>query len=198
LRDLLEWAVVHDQRARVALLASHGVDVIGASDGRPTPIALAQRNGHGEIVAMLRELGAAPARLDAVDEFVAAALCGDTAAVSAAPDEVVSGARARRPALIVWAAAQGRIEAVELIAAAGFDVNALGRSDLPVEQPWQTALHTAVERGNAELARRLLALGADRDARDARFNGTPLDWAQYFGNSELVAMLTPDSSEVSP
>lgn len=189
LRNLLEWAVVHDQRERVALLASRGVDVAGALDGGSTPIALAQRNGHRDMVVVLRELGATPASLDPVDAFIGAALSGDSAAVRTTPDDVVAAARARRPALIVWAAAQERIKAVELVAAAGFDVNALGRSDIPIEQPWQTALHTAVERGNAGLARRLLALGADRDIRDTRFAGTPLDWAEHFADAELVALL---------
>jgi ankyrin repeat protein len=76
----------------------------------------------------------------------------------------------------VWAAGQERIDAVDLLVGAGFDVNALGRSDLSLEQKWQTALHTAVERDNADLARRLLVLGADPDMRDRRFDGTPLDW----------------------
>jgi hypothetical protein len=79
---------------------------------------------------------------------------------------------------------------VELLVDAGFDINALGRSDLPLEQKWQTALHTAVERDNAELARRLLALGADRSVRDRRFQGTPLDWAHHLGRPDFVELLT--------
>jgi hypothetical protein len=47
--------------------------------------------------------------------------------------------RAARPALIVWAAAQGQPGSVELLAGLGFDVNAKGRSDVPAEQPWQAA-----------------------------------------------------------
>jgi hypothetical protein len=58
-------------------------------------------------------------------------------------------------------AAEGAPGAVELLAAAGFDVNALGRSDIPSNAPWHTALHVAAEKGDVVLARTLLELGAD-------------------------------------
>ncbi len=99
--------------------------------------------------------------------------------------------RAARPALLTWAAACGRLAAVELAAELGFDVNAKGRTDIPSDQPWQTALHKAAEDGNLELARTLLRLGADPDLRDHRFNGTPLGWARYFSHQELVDLLEP-------
>ena len=91
----------------------------------------------------------------------------------------------------MWAAACGDPRPVELLARHGFDVNAKGRSDTPSDMPWQTALHKAAEDGNAELARTLLALGADPDIRDARFGSTPLDWAHHFGQEELIELLAP-------
>jgi len=36
----------------------------------------------------------------------------------------------------------------------------------------------------------LLSLGADRTVRDARFGGTPADWAARFGHDEVVARLS--------
>ena len=98
---------------------------------------------------------------------------------------------ASRPALITWAAACGRPEAVEILAGLGFDVNAMGRTDVPSDQPWQTALHKAAEDGHLELARTLLRLGADPDIRDHRFGSTPLGWARYFGQPPLIALLEP-------
>ena len=68
------------------------------------------------------------------------------------------------------AAACGNPAAVEILAELGFDVNAKGRTDMPSDQPWQTALHKAAEDGNVELARTLLRLGADPDIRDHRFD----------------------------
>jgi ankyrin repeat protein len=194
LRGLLEWALVHDQRARVRLLAEHGVDVVSPLPHGGTPVEVALRNGHRRLAAELIDAGAVPAALDPVDQFIAAALAGDAGEVAEADATVIAAAQRSRPALVVWAAGQERADAVDLLVGAGFDVNALGRSDLPVEQKWQTALHTAVERNNPDLARRLLALGADRTVRDRRFDGTPLDWAHHLGRPALVELLTGDSA----
>jgi hypothetical protein len=46
------------------------------------------------------------------------------------------------------AASQGAPESVPLLAAAGFDVSAFGRSDVPSNERWHTALHVAAERGD--------------------------------------------------
>jgi len=75
-----------------------------------------------------------------------------------------------------WAAACRQPSAVGLLVELGFDVNAKGRTDVPSDQPWQTALHSAAESGDLSLARTLLRLGADPDIRDQRFNSTPLGW----------------------
>ena len=188
-RRLLDWAIVHDQRARVALLARHGVDVAGPLPSGPTPRQSALSNGHRELDELLRSFGAPTPALDPVDAFVAATMGGDTAVITATAPEVIAAARAARPALIVWATGQERCDAVDALVVAGFDIDALGRSDLPVNQPWQTALHTAVERGNLKLVRRLLELGADPAIRDRRFDGTPADWAEHLGELKISALL---------
>jgi ankyrin repeat protein len=105
--------------------------------------------------------------------------------------ELADQVRIARPALITWAAACGRGESVEILAELGFDVNAKGRTDVPSDQPWQTALHAAAGDGNLELARTLLRLGADPDIRDHRFNSTPLGWSRYFGHQPLIDLLEP-------
>ena len=80
---------------------------------------------------------------------------------------------------------------VRLLVELGFDVDALGRQDIPLEQPWETALHHAAGEGKLELARLLLELGADPAVRDARFQTTPLGWAEHLGQPALVELLTP-------
>jgi len=100
--------------------------------------------------------------------------------------------------LIVWAAAHGKPGSVELLAGLGFDVNARGRSDAPDEDPWQTALHVAAMEGHLSLARSLLRLGADPDIRDHRFGSTPLGWARYFGQEQLVELLEPLTAPDEP
>ena len=188
-REPLEWAALHDQRARIRLLAEHGVDVVSPLDNGPTPVELALANGHGELVELLIGYGATRPTLSKTKAFIAAVLAEDRMGVEATPSAIVTRAKQNRPALIVWAAGQERLVAVELLAAVGFDVNALGRSDVPREEPWQTGLHAAVERGNADLIRLLLGLGADPNLRDARFDGTPADWAEHFNRPDLAQLL---------
>jgi hypothetical protein len=61
-------------------------------------------------------------------------------------------------------------------------VNARARSDVPIEQEWETALHHAAAVGDAAFTERLLALGADPTIRDARFHATPAEWAAHLGS----------------
>ncbi|MET7397864.1 ankyrin repeat domain-containing protein [Dactylosporangium sp. NPDC005572] len=205
LRTQLRWAVEHDQIAKVRLLASHGVDVRSPftaagpawapGDGR-TPLELARLYGHAEIAELLVEHGAPAPPPDPVQDLIAAAFRADRPAVQALRAEhpdVVARARATRPGLVVWAAAHSSPPTVELLVELGFDVNALGRADAPVEEPWETALHHAAGAGDVELTRRLLALGADPDARDRRFAATPLDWARHLGRPATAALLEEEA-----
>jgi ankyrin repeat protein len=52
-------------------------------------------------------------------------------------------------------------------------------------------LHIAAGDGNRALAETLLAVGADPLLRDARFDGTPLHWAEHFDQPELIELLQP-------
>jgi ankyrin repeat protein len=80
---------------------------------------------------------------------------------------------------------------VELLVSAGFDVNALGRSDLPSNEPWHTALHVAAQNGDLALAQTLLGLGADPNIPDMHYRSTPLGWARNFNQLELADLLEP-------
>ena len=52
-----------------------------------------------------------------------------------------------------------------------------------------TPLHAAAEYDDADLARLLLAAGADPARRDPDFDGTPLDWARHLGHDAVAAVL---------
>ncbi|SDO53905.1 Ankyrin repeat-containing protein [Nakamurella panacisegetis] len=84
----------------------------------------------------------------------------------------------------------GSQDGIKLLLANGFDVNAKGRQELPVEQERETALHVAAGEGDVDLVRVLLAAGADPSALDRRFQVTPLQWAQHFGHQDVVNLLT--------
>jgi ankyrin repeat protein len=179
---------------RVRLLLDHGVDAAAPFDGGTTPAEMAATTGHADLIDLLVTRGASVPDLPPADAFIAAALAGDRTRVDqlrldhpGLADEI----RSARPALVTWAAACSRPGAVELLVDLGFDVNAKGRTDVPSDQPWQTALHKAAGDGDLGLAQTLLRLGADPDIRDERFGSTPLGWARYFGREPLVELLEP-------
>jgi Ankyrin repeats (many copies) len=193
-RGQLGWAIAHGMADRVRLLAEHGADIITPGDDGVSPAQFAAVTGHPDLADYLVARGAPRPDLGPADAFIAAALAGDVAAARALQDAdpgLAAAVRQARPGLIVWAAARGRPGAVEILAAAGWDVNARGRTDVPSDQEWHTALHAAAEAGDRALAATLLRLGADPGIEDHRFGGTPLGWARYFGRDELIALLEP-------
>jgi ankyrin repeat protein len=193
-RGELAWAITHGLADRVRLLVAHGVDLTAPFDDGVTVTSAAATTGHPELIGYLVEHGAPAPDLGPADAFVAAALAADRArmGVLLADYPALAGQlRSARPALVTWAAACGSPAAVEFLVELGFDVNARGRTDVPSDQPWQTALHKAAEDGNVELARTLLRIGADPNIRDQRFDSTPLGWARYFGRPALIELLEP-------
>lgn len=191
LRVQLWWAVGHNFVDRVRLLINHGVDVSAPFDDGTTPIELAAREGNQEIVELLAAAGATPPSLDPVDALSAAVLRGDRSVVEQADPAVV---QQLRPGLLVWAAANGRRDAVELLLELGVDVNSRGRHDVPRDDGSTTALHAAASDGNVELVQLLLRHGADTSLRDDAHDATPLDWARYTGQDATVELLSDSTA----
>ncbi|HEY1479915.1 MAG TPA: GNAT family N-acetyltransferase [Gaiellales bacterium] len=65
----------------------------------------------------------------------------------------------------------------------------------PLAARGPTLLHTAVEWDDIELARMLLARGADTAVRDGTWDGTPLGWATHLGNARLAELLRAHSAQ---
>jgi ankyrin repeat protein len=204
IRGQLQWAVTHDMRDRVRLLAEHGADVrtpfdvpedrivrcVSACDGR-TPAEVAAVCGCWAVLDWLVEHGGVPRPpADGADGLIAAALAGDRRTADLLRGHA-DKARKERPGLIVWAASRRAWHAIPLLAELGWDVNARARTDAPVEQQWETALHEAASAGEIDAAGMLLDLGADPGIRDARFNSTPLGWAEHFGQQAMAEYLCP-------
>jgi hypothetical protein len=76
------------------------------------------------------------------------------------------------------AAFTGRAEEVRALLALGADPN--GYPVSPQFHRHATALHQAISAASLDAVEALLAAGADRDALDKGFQGTPLDWANHF------------------
>jgi Ankyrin repeats (many copies) len=199
LRAQLWWAIVHDMGDRVELLVRHDVDFrtpYAAPHGRPTalrnsdgltPAELAKLSGYPELAEWLVARGAAPPALDEVNSLIAAVLAGDrnTAARLRAR---APKARERRPGLMAWAAASRKLDAIALLAELGFDVNARGRLDIPLEQAWFTPLHGAAQTGDVEMAQLLLRLGADPSIK-SEWGATPLESARQHGHEAVAELL---------
>jgi Ankyrin repeat len=200
----LKWAVTHDMRDRVRLLAEHGADLrapfksaedtlvkcVNACDGR-TPAEVAAICGCLAALDWLVEHGGVPRpAAEGADGLIAAALAGDRQAAERHAGHA-GAARAQRPGLIVWAASRRAWPAIPLLAELGWDVNARARADFPMEQEWETALHEAAGSGQLDPARMLIKLGADPGIRDARFHATPLGWAEHFGHTAMADYLRP-------
>lgn len=203
IRGQLRWAVTHDMRMRVRLLAEHGADLrtpfkddedrlvrcVNACDGR-TPAEVAAVCGCWAVLDFLTDCGVPRPAAEGADGLIAAALAGDRRTAERLAGHA-DAARAQRPGLIVWAASRRAWPAIQLLAELGWDVNARARVDFPMEQEWETGLHEAAGAGEIDAARMLIELGADPGVRDARFHTTPLGWAEHFGQQAMADFLRP-------
>jgi ankyrin repeat protein len=96
-----------------------------------------------------------------------------------------------RGTALAWAAACGRVAAIERLVALGADPNHRSSFGGPGHGDGVTALHLAAQNGDLAAIRALLGLGADPTLRDRLFNGTPADWAEHGGHAEARALLPP-------
>ncbi len=167
LADAAKWG----SAAVAETLLAFGADPDAAtSEGRPLKNAV--RAGQVEVVSMLTDHGAT-SEVSLVNRFLGA--CARAARSEAerllTGDPGLTGqfSDADRAAIVEAAGHQGT-DSVALMLDLGF--SAAARDDLG-----ETALHTAAYEGQAQTVRLLIDRGADIDARDGRFDSTPLAFA---------------------
>jgi ankyrin repeat protein len=124
---------------------------------------------------------------EALDEAVAWAARNDRLdAIDALSDRGAALDRdVYRGSPLIWAAACGRRAAVEHLVRRGVDPSSRSTFGGPGHGQDVTALHLAAHNGNLELVRALLELGADPEAEDGLFGGTPADWADHGGHAAV-------------
>jgi ankyrin repeat protein len=157
------------------LLLARGATLdVERADGR-TPYALAVRTGNAAMAAFLRERGADPAKLTAVDELLGACLAADeprARALLAAEPALLERFGEEDHQAFALAAEEKREASVRLMLALGFD--------LSWEGSWGgTPLHHAAWHGDVPMTRLLLSLGAPVDVRDKQFGSSPIGWAAH-------------------
>jgi ankyrin repeat protein len=170
--EALPGAAANASSEVVSALLAAGADRTASDSEGFSALRRAVRAGQAETAALLVRHGAPDDSTD-VDRFIGACRRADRAVAEQIlaehpdlPDRLTDDDRAA----VAEAAGSAPAAAVALMLDLGFspdDRNGFG------EQP----LHTAAYYGNAEVVRLLIDAGADLEALDARFDGTPLAYA---------------------
>lgn len=174
----LLWAIRRQRSsAHIAALLAAGADPNTRTPGGESAYDLARQFGLPDVAEALRKAGATvPPRTSLADEFVAACARADekaARAILAETPDIVGKLSERQLRIMPELAAEGQDAAVRLMVTLGWPIDARGGD-------WTaSALNLAVFRGDAELARFLLANGAqwtERHGFDDNVLGT-LSWA---------------------
>ncbi len=164
---------------QVRLLLAHKARTDETLDGK-TPWQHAIEGGHLAIARLIEEAGAPVSELNDVERFVSLCMAGDAAGVLALLERVPDLA-ARAPAnLVLRAVNSGRKQAVTLALDLGFDPDFVDDC---------TALQSVAGAGNEEMVRLLLERGASLKLRDPWYDGTAVEWADFFDRAALRDIL---------
>ncbi len=182
---LLGNAVSNQHVHRTRWLLEHGADARGINFySREPVIKHAVLAGREDIAELLVRYGAVRPQLSEEEKFIAAAVAGDLAAVrqlaSTHPEFL------GRPGAMFAAISLHRLDVAEALLDLGMSADIGDEKNL-------RALHYTIHCGAAEIARLLIARGADIDPCELRYGGTPLTHALYYGRAEMVELLVPYS-----
>ncbi|MFT4184888.1 MAG: ankyrin repeat domain-containing protein [Rhizobium sp.] len=187
----LAWALEHRMGERVRLLVDNGADVLKPVNGR-TPYEWARLGDDKDLVLYLVRKGAVAVRLKredwvyiqirqgARDARADPAILVEHVKRIARDLDIPEAMHEAHPAMLHEAAGENDLRAVRLMLLLGFDVNAMTS---------RTPLHEAALHGHIEMAKLLIANGADTTIRDSYFYSGPIGWAEYNGQAEMVEFL---------
>lgn len=157
----LAWALEHRMSERVRLLVEHGADVLKVVNGR-TPFEWARLSGDNELAIYLVRKGAVAVRLKPEDWAYIQVKIGAIDAgqirkifrqMPGRRDlDIAVAIQQVHPTMLHDAAGENDLEAVRRMLALGLDINALTS---------RTPLHEAALHGHLEMAKLLIAHGAD-------------------------------------
>jgi phosphoglycolate phosphatase-like HAD superfamily hydrolase len=110
-----------------------------------------------------------------------AAAAGDTRALSAMPAHALHAVDSTGNTPLIWAANEGRVDAIRLLIDAGVDLNVSGYLGA-------TALNRAARSGHSDAVRLLLSAGASPEIPNVKWQ-YPMHFAAYKRNPEAVRLL---------
>ena len=180
--DLAEWALAHGADPNAPPPRARGLRRTSLYDRatRANRLALAE---------LLVRYGAkrTTSALEGEDAFVHACLRIDRAAAEALaqrhPEYVQS------PAAMFAAAARDQVDAIQMLLDIGTPVSV-------TDDQRQTPLHVAAAHDARRAAAVLIARGADVDARETRWDASPLGYAAHHGRPAMIDLLSASSHDV--
>ena len=180
-RTPLHLAVVKQQTQSVTTLLELGAGTEELDEAGLTPLDQAAIDGHADLAQVLIDHGAA-LRLPAA---VALEREGDIERLTREDPDCLKPGR-RFGTLIVRAAAASPGRVVERLIQLGASVNVHDAESTAIDgASGYTPLHAAAFHGNESAVRVLLQHGADINAREAKYDGTPAGWANYAGHRHI-------------
>jgi len=186
--DYLLGNAVPKHPIRAEWLLQHGASANAVNSySKEAVVKHAMLAGKQVLVDMLVLHGARLPVLSDGEVFLSSAMQGDTTKLRelAARHPVFL----RSPHAMIAAIHQRRTDVVKLLLELGTSPNVADRSG-------STALHQAVLADAVEIARLLIARGADIDPIERSYNSTPLGAANYHQRTEMVALLVPLSRDI--
>jgi len=196
---------------------ANGINVDAVND-RPwkTPLSLATREGHKEIVKLLIAKGADVNVKDKREQtpLHAAAFGGhkEIAELLIANGGDVNAKDDNGGTPLHWAAGSGTKEVTELLIAKGADVNEKdhnGQTPLDIANKSEIAdllrkhggkhgtIHGAASGDDIEAVKEFLDAGKDVNAKDKGLGATPLHWAIFKGHKEIAELLISEGADVN-
>lgn len=184
---LLGNAAGYNHLHRAEWLLAHGAspDTANAYSRRPVLLE-AELAGFADMATLLRRFGAKPVTLRGGQAFVAAAMRADLAEAQrlAAADPKLL----KDPSALIIASQRGLTQVAAMLLDMGMSVH--------VSPHIKGPLHWAAQNGRVEVARLLIAAGADVDEREPTQNGTPIGFAFFFGQHAMIDLLAPLTRDI--